>query len=241
MKNLYVITKQYFFPLVKKLRRYVIEIILILTATIISLLSIHYNQKYLEDEYNLSKSQQIQNSSKIMADPTTDLLKIAKIKIDISGAIEKPGIYTASEGARLGEVIELAGGLTYEADHLFVGRNFNLAKILNDQDKIYVPHKFEIAMGTFVEEKTRLLSYLQPAIAPENDNQESIDQEDETSLVLISLNEASAEELDVLPKIGPVTAEKIIDNRPYADINELLERRVINQSTFEEIKDLIQL
>ena len=81
MKNLYVITKQYFFPLVKKLRRYVIEIILILTATVISLLSIHYNQKYLEDEYNLSKSQQIQNSSKIMADPTTDLLKIAKIKI----------------------------------------------------------------------------------------------------------------------------------------------------------------
>lgn len=241
MRNWYVITKQYFFLLIKKLRSYVIEIILITAALVISLLSIYYNQKFLEEEYKLAKTPQIHQSSDTNYNPTMDNLKPKRIKVDISGAIENPGIYTASEGARLGEFIELAGGLTYEADQLFVGRNFNLARILNDQDKIYIPYKFEIAMGTFIEEKTRVLSYLQPTIVTEIKNPENVDKTDKTNLNPISLNESSLEELDSLPKIGPVTAEKIIDNRPYEAIDELLERRVINQSTFEEIKDLIDL
>ncbi|KKR15775.1 MAG: Helix-hairpin-helix motif protein, partial [Candidatus Levybacteria bacterium GW2011_GWA2_41_15] len=44
---------------------------------------------------------------------------------------------------------------------------------------------------------------------------------------------------DVLPGIGPVTAQKVIDNRPYGSIDELLIKKAVSKATFEKIKDKI--
>jgi len=57
----------------------------------------------------------------------------------------------------------------------------------------------------------------------------------------VNINQASAEELDALPGIGPVTAQKIISNRPYQSAQDLLEKKVVGQSEFTKIKDEVSV
>lgn len=157
-------------------------------------------------------------------------LPTSKISVDLSGAVVNPDVYEVTVGARLKDVLKLGGGLSSLADYQFFARNFNLARILTDQEKIYVPSKWEIWQGLF-REGNFTLNQLQPRI---------------TSSAIknvlsgkINLNSASAEELDTLPGIGPATAKKIIDNRPYGSVEELLTKKAVNNSVYEKIKELI--
>ena len=54
---------------------------------------------------------------------------------------------------------------------------------------------------------------------------------------LININNATLAQLDMLPGIGPVYGQKIIDQRPYSNIQDLLSKKVIPSSTFEKIKE----
>lgn len=135
---------------------------------------------------------------------------ISKIFVDIEGAVIRPGVYEASANARLVDALALAGGLAENADRDWVARNLNLALKVTDGTKIYIPAKSQ----NFEETSPRV----------EN---------------LININTAGAAELDKLPGIGPVTAQKIIDNRPYSEASELLDKKVVSQKVFEEIKSKI--
>ena len=55
----------------------------------------------------------------------------------------------------------------------------------------------------------------------------------------LDINTATAKQLDALPGIGKAYSEKIIAARPYRTKNELLSKKVIPESTYEKIKDLI--
>jgi competence protein ComEA len=61
---------------------------------------------------------------------------------------------------------------------------------------------------------------------------------------LVNLNTASPEALDALPGIGPVTVQKIVaarDERPFATLDELIERDVMNRGQLDDIRDLVTL
>ena len=61
---------------------------------------------------------------------------------------------------------------------------------------------------------------------------------------LVNLNTASPEALEALPGIGPVTVQKIVaarQERPFATLEELVERQVMNRGQLEDIRDLVTL
>lgn len=66
------------------------------------------------------------------------------IIVDLSGAVNKPGLYTLKYGSRLGDLLSLGGGFTNEASVLWVSKNVNLALKLQDGDKIYVPFEWDL-------------------------------------------------------------------------------------------------
>ncbi len=56
---------------------------------------------------------------------------------------------------------------------------------------------------------------------------------------LLDINSASKQQLGSLPGIGPKYSQKIVDGRPYSDKTDLVTKKVIPQSTYDKIKDLI--
>ncbi len=59
------------------------------------------------------------------------------------------------------------------------------------------------------------------------------------STAKIDINSATADELAALPGIGPATAQKIIDGRPYHTKTELKNKKIVNGPTYDKIKDQI--
>ncbi len=147
-----------------------------------------------------------------------------KIVVDINGAVTNPGVFTFDEKARLADGLEAAGGLSEEADKEFVAREFNLAMKLKDGMKIYIPAVGE-GIGSAAVAGVSAIGNSGGVLGENTD--------------LININTANQSELDTLPGVGKVTAGKIIDGRPYSSIEELLEKKIVKQSVYEDIKDQI--
>ena len=140
------------------------------------------------------------------------------IKVDIQGAVKKPGIYQLEIGQRLADLLSLAEGFTKEADASYIAKTLNLSTELKDQDKIYIP---------FLEE---------------NQNQDSqgsssdIETSSQSESGLISINQADAKQLQTLTGIGEAKAQAIIDSRPYSNLEELVSKKVISENLFNSLK-----
>jgi len=149
------------------------------------------------------------------------------IFVDISGSVRNPGVYRLSENARVEEAILAAGGFSDVADLEWTQHSLNLAAKLHDGVKVYIPKMGEMPGGT--ETKSTAGIGTETVIAGASTNS------------LISINSASGSELESLPGVGPVTATKIMDHRPYGNIDELLSKKVVGNSVFEKIKGLVTL
>lgn len=146
-----------------------------------------------------------------------------EISVDVEGGVQKPGVYSLKEGLRVQDALIASGGLSSKADREYVAQHFNLAQKLTDGAKIYIPKKGEVV-----------------ASAAQNYNSNDVSgfaASDNTRL--ININSATLDQLDTLPKVGPVTAQKIISGRPYASKDELVSKKILTQKTFEGLKDKI--
>ncbi len=146
------------------------------------------------------------------------------LHVHISGEVISPGVYTLPINSRLEAAIQAAGGFTENA----LQDGLNLAQPLQDGDKIEIP-SMEIARTTSSAE-TDLTIERQPQAE---------------STALININTASQTELESLPGIGPITAEKIIayrqENGPFTAIEEIQKVSGIGPATFERIQTLITI
>ncbi|MBQ6440722.1 MAG: helix-hairpin-helix domain-containing protein [Mogibacterium sp.] len=139
------------------------------------------------------------------------------IFVDISGAVEKPGVYEVSKDTRLFQVIELAGGLSEDADPDSVNR----ASFVEDGQKIIIPVKGGDNAG-----ELPILS-----AAPEA-----------SGSGLVNINTATADELKTLNGIGDVMAERIIEFRSsetFKSKEDIMSVDGIGSRTYEKIKDRI--
>lgn len=140
--------------------------------------------------------------------------KTSQITVDVSGAVLRPGVYDLPADSRIRDALIKAGGVSADADREYVAKVVNLAARLTDGAKVYIPHTGEAVAGA---------TSMSGAAS------------------LININTASVAELDSLPGIGKVTAEKIIDNRPYGSASELAEKKVLSTSVYEKVKEKVSV
>ena len=154
-----------------------------------------------------------------------------KIKVHITGAIQKEGVVELEENSRITDAVEAAGGLKEDADM----SKINLAYILEDGMKIIIPS---------INDKDKQEENIQ-----NTDNAEIVDTIPESSYKsgtsTVNINKATQTELETLPGIGPSTALKIInyreENGKFTSIEDLKKISGIGESKFENIKGLISV
>jgi competence protein ComEA len=149
------------------------------------------------------------------------------IAVYISGEVVSPGVYEVSPGARVEQAVEMAGGLTEQADP----DRINLAAYMSDAQHINVP-----AIGDPVT-----AGEASAAGVPSGDLVPS-GASSELNAV-ININTATSEELQTLPGIGEAIAGYIIEYREenggFKSIDEIMNVMRIGAVTFDKIKDRI--
>jgi competence protein ComEA len=144
------------------------------------------------------------------------------IQVDIEGAVVAPGVYRLAANSIIKDALVSSQGLTADADLVWIAKNLNLAAKLYDGAKVYIPRVGETA-------------------AQSTNPNDQIPSSNGSMQSLININTASSDSLDVLPGVGPATITKIVNGRPYTNINELLDKKVVSSKVFAEIKDKISI
>ena len=178
-----------------------------------------------------------------------------KIIIHITGAIKKAGIYELKENSRIADAIEAAEGLTENANI----QDINLAYVLEDGEKIYIPTKEETKQSkseTTEKSIDKTTVYItkntggteKSASNTENTNNSGNTKNNNSTTnknEKININTATQAELETLPGIGPSTALKIInyrkENGKYKTIEDIKKVSGIGDSKYNKIKELIKI
>lgn len=146
------------------------------------------------------------------------------LRIDVSGAVQRPGIYTLPPDSIVADAITAAGGPAAEADL----DRINKAAALQDGSQVYVPRVAEPAPVPLLNLAP---AQPEPSAAAAGGVSEPGGR--------ININTASLQELDTLPGVGPAMAQRIVDGRPYSAIEDLMRVKGIGQATFDKLKDRI--
>lgn len=154
----------------------------------------------------------------VIEDPLQDL----EIVVSVEGAVATPGVYRLPAEARYQDAIDAAGGASEQADLAMV----NLARRIRDEDRITIPMRGVGGMTS-------------PAVVPGDatliDPSSAGDR--------IDINSASATELESLPGIGPVLAERIVEvrtaNGPFHAVDDLALVPGVSRKLVEQLRPLV--
>jgi len=138
-----------------------------------------------------------------------------EIFVDVTGAVNKPGVYTLTGKSRVIDAIKAAGDSAPGADLSTI----NLARVLNDGEQIYVDSTIVNSSGVRVSKAVRS--------GP------------------ININRATARQLDALDGVGPVIAQRIVDyrkiNGSFLTIDDLQKVSGIGAAKFAQIKAKVRI
>ena len=150
-------------------------------------------------------------SASVSASPSPEVV----VLVDVAGWVRQPGVYEFTDGARVIDAIDAAGGARPGA----LLQALNLAAPLADGTQILVPREG------------------QEGVAPPPVTGGAV------AGGLINVNTAAATELEELPGVGEVIAQAIVDyrteNGPFASVDQLLDVSGIGDATLENIRDLV--
>ncbi len=139
----------------------------------------------------------------------------AEVIVNVAGKVTNPGVYKLPIGSRVVDAINLAGNQLKGVDI----SDINLARVLVDGEQILVGTPPAVA----AKKAAAKVSASNP----------------------LDLNRATAAQLDTLPGIGPVTAQRILDYRNKVgrinSVDELKKISGLGGAKFEEIKNLLRV
>lgn len=138
--------------------------------------------------------------------------------VEVAGSVVSPGVYNLPADSRVDDALTAAGGLAADADTDWLTKSVNRAAKVTDGQKIYVKSVDDTTVsGVSIDSGGSVSGTSGP----------------------ININTASQNLLESLSGIGPVTAQKIIEYRPYSSVEELLSKKVLGQSVYNKNKDLL--
>lgn len=138
--------------------------------------------------------------------------------VHVIGAVAAPGVYRLASGSRVEQAVAQAGGFTEEADPT----SLNLAAAVVDGQQVVVRSR-PVAQATLEAGGAVVASV-------RSDGR-------------VNLNQATAADLDQLPGIGPVLAQRIVERRqrsgPFQSVEQLRDEKLVPGPTYERVKDLV--
>ncbi len=143
------------------------------------------------------------------------------VVVHVVGAVATPGVVRLPSGARVEDAVAAAGGASPDAD---LGR-LNLARVLIDGEQVVVPRPGDVVPPGTGGGATGGGEGAGGAAgeAP------------------VDLNTASLAQLDALPGVGPVLAQRILDRRPFTSVDELDEVSGIGPTALERLRPLVRV
>ena len=140
----------------------------------------------------------------------------ARVVVHVVGAVRRPGLYRVVHGARIADAVHRAGGATRQADLSLV----NLAAQVSDGSQVVVPRRVAVTA------------------APGGGTEGGASPGGQ-----VHLNSATIEQLDELPGVGPVTAQKIVDYRQqhgaFSSVDDLDAIPGIGPARLEQLRELV--
>ncbi len=160
-----------------------------------------------------------------LAAPGTSVPASGTIVVHVSGAVANPGVVSVPSGARVADAVAAAGGVDRSADVTAI----NLAAPLADGDQVVVPQATGSGAGGPAVAGT-------PSVGAGGSSAEGSGDK-------VALNLAGPADLETLPGVGPVLAQRIIAHRevngPFQAVEDLLDVPGIGEATLAGFRDLV--
>ncbi len=152
----------------------------------------------------------------------------AELVVSVVGRVVRPGVVRVPDGARVADALDAAGGPLPETDLTAL----NLARRLGDGEQLFVG----IAAPPGVPADSGAAGAPAPAGGPSAPA---------GGTAAVDLNTATLEQLDTLPGVGPVTAQRILDwraaNGRFTAVEQLREVDGIGEARYAKLKDLVRV
>lgn len=154
-----------------------------------------------------------------MSEVNPEELPQTNVVVEVSGAVEKPGVFSLSSSSRVQDAILQAGGFSSSANQAYIHRDLALAAKLVDQQKIYIPYLEEANVSTLPQSD-------QGSASPGGSS---------------GLNQVSQAQLDEISGIGEVRAQRVLEGIPYTSIEDFKERSGLPEPIADEVLKLYTL
>ena len=195
-----------------------------------------------------------------------------KIHVDLSGAVNKPGVYEMSQSDIVSNLLAKGEGFSNDASFEWISKKLNMSAILQPNSKLYIPFSWEVteltnssellSIDELLAEEDQYLKSLESNTYNQNienlnsfyvvSNQANLQNSPNTqtntnetnslesqpltsSETLINVNTASLNEITTLSGVGEVNGLKIINNRPYSNLEEFTTKSTLSENLVNKI------